>query len=65
MELPRRDAPALRLRFGRSALQSIRWIDCCGFAASGLTPHLTDDRSRAIKRAMKTVICINCRKIIR
>jgi hypothetical protein len=56
MELPRRGAPAL---------QSIRWIDCCGFAATGLTPHLTDGRSRAIKRAMKTVICINCGKIIR
>ena len=30
-----------------------------------LLPLLTNLRNRAIKRAMKTVVCIICRKIIR
>ncbi|RVU05192.1 hypothetical protein EOS93_31360 [Rhizobium sp. RMa-01] len=37
--LCRRTIPALRLRFGRSPLQSIHWIDCSGFAGSWLTLH--------------------------
>jgi RNase P subunit RPR2 len=56
--------PALRFRFGRSSLQSIRRIDCSGCAGPLLTP-LTASGFRAITLPMKTVVCIICGKIIR